>query len=190
MTSFEALKRLLKRILQVEGIKVDADTSGLAKETTLQGIKSQTDKLTYDTNNNLQVAVASESVGLAKDATVQAIKAQTDKLTFDASGNLLVAQGARSAGTITVASSADISSGVTANLPPLSKWTLYLHADDAVDVDIYLSPDGTNWFKIPESPVSFTGAGDNAVEFGYVAKAIKLVGSNSTTVTAIIYYVV
>ena len=155
MISFEALKKLLTKILQVEGVKVD-----------LQGSD------------------------IAKDSTLQAIKAQTDRLAFDSEGNLKVGQGSRAAGTITVASAADISSGVTANLPPAGRWTLFLHADGAVDVDIYLSPDGTNWFKVPEGPVSFTAAGDEVIEFGYVAKAIKLVGSNTTTVTAIIYYVV
>ena len=96
----------------------------------------------------------------------------------------------RSSNHIVVASNADISSGVTATLPPLTKWTLFLHANGAVDVDIYLSPDDTNWFKVPESPVSFSAAGDQIIEMGYVAEAVKLVGSNTTAVTAIIYYVV
>jgi len=87
--------------------------------------------------------------------------------------------------TVTIASSADISSGVTAALKNFKRWTLYLKAAGAIDITIELSPDGgTTWFTIPESPVSFSAAGDDVIEFGYDATNIRLTGSNGTQVTA------
>ena len=86
--------------------------------------------------------------------------------------------------TITICISADISGGVEAELGNYRRWTLYLHADGAIDVNIYLSPDGSNWYQPDESPVSFEGAGDKVIEMGYDAYKIKLVGSNTTLVTA------
>jgi len=87
-----------------------ADVSDLAKETTVQSIKSQTDKLKFNTDNDVIATLDGEQVNLtseteqqidniesyvsnpeqykadvsslAKESTVQAIKTQTDKLQF------------------------------------------------------------------------------------------------------------
>jgi len=67
-----------------------SDEVGLAKEATLQGIKSQVDKLTFDTSNYLYTRLGAEDVGLAKESTLQGIKAQVDKLQFDANNNLKI----------------------------------------------------------------------------------------------------
>jgi len=89
--------------------------------------------------------------------------------------------------TIKIASAADISAGVTAALNNFKRWTLFLHAAAAIDITVELSPDGgTTWFTIPESPISFSAAGDDVIEFGYDATNIRLTGSTTDAVTAII----
>jgi len=89
--------------------------------------------------------------------------------------------------TITICTDTDISAGVSAALKNFKRWTLYLKVADAIDITIELSPDGGNtWFTIPESPISFSAAGDDVIEFGYDATHIKLTGSNTNAVTAII----
>jgi len=86
--------------------------------------------------------------------------------------------------TVTICSSADISAGVEAEIGNYKRWTLYIHADDAIDITIQLSPDGSNWYEPDESPVSFDAAGDKVIEMGYDAYKIRLIGSNTAAVTA------
>jgi len=87
--------------------------------------------------------------------------------------------------TITIANNEDISAGKTAALKNFKRWTLYLKTAGAIDITIELSPDGgTTWYKAPESPISFSAAGDDVVEMGYDCTHIKLTGSNTTDVTA------
>jgi hypothetical protein len=176
----EALYLRLKSLFQEGLLKIDAAGSNIATETTLSGIKAQTDRFQFDANNYLRTTVAGDEVGLARDATLQQILGEMSN----------VGVGSRASGSIILATAADISGGVEATLPAMTKWTLFLHADATVDIYVYLSPDGINWFQITESPISFSAAGDQTVEFGYVARAIKLVASNTTPVTAMIYYVV
>jgi len=89
--------------------------------------------------------------------------------------------------TIIICKDADISGGVTVALKNFKRWTLYLKVADAIDITIELSPDGGNtWFIVPESPISFSAAGDDIVEMGYDATHIRLTGSNTNAVTAII----
>ena len=86
---------------------------------------------------------------------------------------------------VTVANNEDISGGKTANLKAYKRWTLYLKVAGAIDIKVELSPDdGATWYEIPESPISFSGAGDRVLEMGYDASMIRLTGSNSTSVTA------
>lgn len=86
---------------------------------------------------------------------------------------------------------ADISGGVTFDLSEFmngyDKLTLFLNAGAAVDVTVELSPvDGTDWFEIPESPISIpTGGGDDVTEITYDGAQIRLTGSNTTAVQAI-----
>lgn len=93
-----------------------ADISDLAKEVTVQAIKSQTDKLKFNTDNDVKATLDGEVVNLsseteaqidniesnvtnvdqykadvsdlALEATAQAIKSQTDKLQFDVNNNV------------------------------------------------------------------------------------------------------
>jgi len=115
-------------------------------------------------------------------------ESQVGNVTFS-NGDLNTKVNSRRDGVISVANG-DISGGVEADLPPATKWTLFLHVNGAIDVSIYLSPDGVDWFEIPESPRSFASAGDDVIEVGYTARKVKLVGSNTTAVLAKIHYVV
>lgn len=49
---------------------LDVALSTRASETTLSGVKAQTDKLTFDGSNYLRVNVSADTVGLAKDSTL------------------------------------------------------------------------------------------------------------------------
>lgn len=88
--------------------------------------------------------------------------------------------------TIEICKDADISGGVTKALKNFRRWTLYLKTAGAIDITVELSPDGSTWFKVPESPVSFSAADDDVIEMGYDATHIRLTGSNTTAVTAMI----
>ena len=85
---------------------------------------------------------------------------------------------------VTICESADISGGVEKEVGNYRRWTLYIHAEGAIDVTIKLSPDGANWYEPDESPISFSAAGDKVIEMGYDAYKVKLTGSNTTPVTA------
>jgi hypothetical protein len=85
----------------------------------------------------------------------------------------------------------DISTGVTATVGDVQSLTLYLSASGAVDVTVRASPDGgENYFVLPESPVSFDSAGDDAILIKYDMDRIKLTASNSTNVQALLREVV
>jgi len=120
---------------------------------------------------------------VATESTLGAIKSKTDNLDV-----LLSTRAPKDEGeTITIAIDEDISAGKTAALKNFKRWTLYLKTAGAIDITIELSPDGGNtWFTVPESPISFSGAGDNIIEMGYDATHIKLTGSNTNATTAII----
>ena len=91
----------------------------------------------------------------------------------------------RGGDTITIATAQDISAGVSEANGNYNRWTLYLTAADAIDIDIELSPDGgATWYDLPESPIAFAAAGDDIIEFGYDATNIRLTGSNANLVTA------
>lgn len=89
----------------------------------------------------------------------------------------------------------DISDGVQNDLADVTAFTLYLGvADDAdaVDVAVYLSPDGgTNYYEPDESPVSIPSSETSAVEhIPYNASALKLVATTTTPIQAQIREVV
>jgi len=91
--------------------QLDVSLSTRASEVTLSGIKSQTDRLQFDANNFLRIALASDEIGIAKDstlsdilnqldvslssraseATVSGIKSKIDRLKFDANDFLRIA---------------------------------------------------------------------------------------------------
>lgn len=88
------------------GVKNAANTRiDPATEGTVAGVKTQTDKLTFDGSNNLYVQAAtgfssqlenasSAVINPATEETLTTIKNQANKFTFDGSGNLLTAGGA------------------------------------------------------------------------------------------------
>jgi len=87
--------------------------------------------------------------------------------------------------TVSICEAEDISDGVTASLKNYDGWTLFTRVAGAIDITVELSPDNTDtWYEIPESPLSYTEATDDANEVGYDATDIRLTGSNTTDVTA------
>ena len=97
----------------------------------------------------------------------------------------------------TLADAEDVSAGVEQALGDVTGLSLYLRAEGAVNVQIELSPDGSEWFEPgkasntpAESPIKFEGAGTEIVSLGYDADAIRITGSDSTPVTAKIKEVV
>jgi len=82
----------------------------------------------------------------------------------------------------------DLTGGVEVDVGDVSAFTLYLGVSTAtaVDVEVYLSPDGgTNYYEPDESPVSVPSDDTSAVEhIPYNASAVKLVASNDTPVKA------
>jgi len=85
--------------------------------------------------------------------------------------------------TVSICTAADISDGVTASLRNYDSWTLFIHVAGAIDVTVELYS-GENWYEIPESPLSYSEAGDDVLEVGYDGAQIRLTGSNTTEVTS------
>lgn len=85
----------------------------------------------------------------------------------------------------------DISGGVAATVGDVSSLTLYLAASGAVQVTVEASADGgETYFTLPESPVSFAEAGDDAILINYDMNKIRLTASDGTNVQAILREVV
>ncbi|MCD2202742.1 hypothetical protein [Halobacterium sp. KA-6] len=80
----------------------------------------------------------------------------------------------------------DISDGVEGDLADATAFTLYLgvSTQTAIDVSVYLSPDGgEHWYEPDESPVSVPSDDASAIEhIPYNASNIRLVGENATPV--------
>jgi len=58
--------------------QLDVALSTRASEITLNGIKTQIDKLQFDANNFLRTVISSDEIGMAKDATLNSILSQLD----------------------------------------------------------------------------------------------------------------
>jgi hypothetical protein len=84
----------------------------------------------------------------------------------------------------------DINGGVEAAIGDVGSVTLYLSTAGAVDVAVEASPDGDNWFTLPESPISFDGAADDMILINYDVARLRLTGSDTTDVQAILREVV
>jgi len=88
----------------------------------------------------------------------------------------------------------DLTGGIEVDVDDVSAFTLYLGVStaSAVEVSVYLSPDGgTNYYEPDESPVSLSSDDESAVEhIPYNASAVKLVASDATPVKAQIREVV
>jgi len=95
--------------------------------------------------------------------------------------------GERAGDYLTVADAEDISAGVEQELKDCSKLTFYVHVADAIDITVEMSPDGGgHWFEIPESPLSYGGAGDDVLEVGYSGNRLRITGSNTTATTFVV----
>ena len=122
-------------------VNIAQDKVGLAKETTLQsidskvatettlsGIKTQTDKLTFDASNNLNVNINADSVGLAKQTQLDA--------RWSHRYNELVG--------------ADETVAQEITLDTENRVHLYVYAEATAATNVYLdaSNDGVNWYTI------------------------------------------
>jgi len=85
--------------------------------------------------------------------------------------------------TVSICEAEDISGGAMAPLSNYDRWTLFVHVAGAIDITVELYS-GENWYEIPESPLSYSAAGDDVLETGYDGTDIRLTGSNTTEVTA------
>ena len=73
---------------------LDVALSTRASETTLSSIKTQTDKLTFDANKFLKIALASDEVGLATESTLSSIDGKVaTEATLSAIKNALASVG-------------------------------------------------------------------------------------------------
>ena len=80
---------------------------------------------------------------------------------------------------------ADISTGVEHVVGNVPSFTIYLSASAAINVAVEVSPNGgTDWYELPESPVKFTAAGDDAVHVSYNCDRVRLTGSTIDPVKA------
>jgi hypothetical protein len=85
-----------------------------------------------------------------------------------------------------IADEADASGTLATAFPDSTHHTLYLSVPVACEITVELSPDGTHWFQIDESPVSFDAVGETAIEFGYTAAQIRITANVSDNITAIL----
>lgn len=140
-----------------------------------------------DSNNADVLRVTDTNGGPNKDVDIveQSVgNIQTDIQAYNA-GNLPTEVADRSANTYQLASSEDISSGVSQSLSDNESFTLFLNANGSIEVTVSLSPDGgTTSYEVTESPVSFSSAGDETIKLSYDTDWIEISGSNTTNVTA------
>jgi hypothetical protein len=85
-----------------------------------------------------------------------------------------------------LADSEDTSEGVETSIGDVASYSLFLDVEGAVDLRVYLSPDGGETWYEPrdDSPISFGGENTDIYWFEYDADRLRLVGSNNTPVTA------
>jgi len=142
---------------------IGGDYVGLAKEATLSGIKTQIDKLQFDTNNYLLIAIADskimvpvdiqgDAVGLAKTADItdlkNALKPTRSTPTQDKSGVSIPASGVENIDK----SNLDGYSAIVLTV----KATYNANASNGLRVRWLYSPDGTNY----DSPEDAEDAGN------------------------------
>ena len=91
-----------------------------------------------------------------------------------------------------LADSEDTTGGVETPIGDVASYSLFLDVEGAIDLRVYLSPDGGETWYEPreESPISFGAANTDVYWFEYDADRIRLEGSNGTSVTAQIREVV
>jgi len=97
----------------------------------------------------------------------------------------------RASGDSMLADSEDITGGVTAAIADVQSFTVYVAADGEVDIEVAASPDGgQSWYVLPESPLRFAAAGEEAIHVRYNMTHLRLDASNETDVTAQVRQVV
>lgn len=85
---------------------------------------------------------------------------------------------------ISICTNANISTGVSKTTKPYYSVSLYIQTAGAINITIEITPDGTNWYPVPEGVRFYGAATKDIIEIGYTLQGIKLTGSNTTNVTA------
>lgn len=154
----------LSRIASTVDTNIAVDSVGLAKETTLSGIKTQTDKLQFDASNFLRIAVASSEIQVPVD--IQNILPRKSEL-----------YGADE----TVAQSIQLDIGGFKTVEILAR------ASAPTTFRVEFSFDGATWFTYYSSPTSETFYNDVIVtSAGYIRLSSDAAGAAGDTVDLII----
>jgi hypothetical protein len=91
----------------------------------------------------------------------------------------------RGAGEAMLADGEDLTDPVEAAIADVQSFTVYLRADGEVNVDVEASPDGgDSWFSLPEAPVRFAAAGEEAIHIRYNMTDLRLSADSDVPVTA------
>ena len=136
---------------------LDVALSTRASESTLSGVKSQTDKLTFDGSNYLYVNVGGDTVGLALDSTLSSFSGRFEPVSASDS----VAAGDNTAG---------LSVQVTADGRP--NMELYYNVGGAATINVYGSNDGSTWR--PTDSFTTSGAEEDALFYYNAYRYVKV----------------
>ena len=175
-------------VLTYAGIPSNGDTVTIGtKVYTYQTVLTNSDgnvAIGADQDAALSNLVAAITLGTGSGtayAAAMTANSVVDKAVADLTANTLtaIATNAGAQSIATTETSANLSWG-GANMNAVA---------DAVNVTLELSPSGTGvaadiYYTLPESPIIFSDAGFDALEFGYDGAYIRLTGSNSVYIRA------
>lgn len=174
-------------VVDVEAVKLEDQDGNIiatpATNETLDEVLKSTD-LTFD-GDDLQIKLQSDGIGLATEITLDEVLKTTD-LDIDTVDDSLGVRSVDSEGNIyEVANSQDISAGITEDLNNNDDLTIFISTDDAIDITVEFSANGTDWFTYQDDDDDFVfaGAGDRIFEINFKAPHIRFTGSNTTLTT-------
>ena len=154
-------------------VGIAEDLVGLAKESTLSGIKAQTDKLTFTADNFLRIDIASDSVGILKTSDIPKSSAGNININLNEDSVGIAKDSTlaelRDKFTVVYASgsisASDNTAGfsVTLNKGHRRYVDVYFKLGGAGDLIIEVSVDGSNW-RVYHSE-SFSAATENIYSF-------------------------
>ena len=163
--------------LRVTDRMLDVALSSRASEGTLSGVKTQTDKLTFDGSNYLYVNVGANTAGLASESTLSGISSRLDvDLSTRASESTLSSFSGRfepvSASDSVAAgdNTAGLSVQVTADGRP--NMELYYNVGGAATINVYGSNDGSTWR--PTDSFTTSGADEDTLFYYNAYRYVKV----------------
>lgn len=81
----------------------------------------------------------------------------------------------RGSGEAMLADGDDLTDAVDARIADVQSFTVYLSVDGEVEIEVSASPDGgDSWYTLPESPVRFAAAGEDAIHVRYNMTHLRL----------------